>query len=199
MSLCFIYNPKDKTMKQKVDEISEKLFRTKYEQLGERERKVAHHLAERTHISRNVGKDFSEQLTFGQRMADKVATFGGSWVFITIFAVVMVAWVFLNSFVLIKLDKSFDPYPYILLNLFLSMLAAIQAPIILMSQNRQATKDQLSAEHDYEVNLKSELEIMSLHEKMDLLREKQWIELISIQQEQLRLLSQLIEDLKKNQ
>jgi uncharacterized membrane protein len=173
-------------MNQKENEISERLFRKKYKQLGEREKKVAHHLAERTHISRNVGKDFSEQLTFGQRMADKVATFGGSWVF-------------LNSFVLIKLDKSFNPYPYILLNLFLSMLAAIQAPIILMSQNRQASKDRLSAEHDYEVNLKAELEIMTLHEKMDLLREKQWNELISIQQEQLRLLSQLIEDLKKNQ
>ena len=186
-------------MNQKVDEISEKIFRKKYEHLGEREKKVAHHLAERIHISRNVVKDYSEQLTFGQRMADKVATFGGSWVFIAIFGVVLVTWVFLNSFVLIKLDKSFDPYPYILLNLFLSMLAAIQAPIILMSQNRQASKDRLSAEHDYEVNLKAELEIMTLHEKIDLLREKQWGELISIQQEQLRLLSQLIEDLKKNQ
>ncbi len=186
-------------MNQKEVEISEKLFRTKYEQLGKQEKHVAHHLAERTHIARNVAQDFSEQLTFGQRMADKVATFGGSWVFISIFAVVMVTWVFLNSFVLIKLDKSFDPYPYILLNLFLSMLAAIQAPIILMSQNRQASKDRLSAEHDYEVNLKAELEIMTLHEKIDLLREKQWSELISLQQEQLRLLSQLIKDLKKNQ
>ncbi len=188
-----------KTMNQKASEISEKFFRTKYEHLGEQEKKVTHHLAERIHISRNVVKDFSEQLTFGQRMADKVATFGGSWVFIAIFAVVLVTWVFLNSFVLIKLDKSFDPYPYILLNLFLSMLAAIQAPIILMSQNRQASKDRLSAEHDYEVNLKAELEVMALHEKIDLLREKQWGELISIQQEQLRLLSQLIEALKKNQ
>ena len=186
-------------MNQKVNEISEKLFRTKYERLGEREKKVAHHLAERIHISRNVVKDFSEQLTFGQRMADKVAMFGGSWVFITIFAVIMVTWVFLNSFILIKLDKSFDPYPYILLNLFLSMLAAIQAPIILMSQNRQASKDRLTAEHDYEVNLKSELEIMTLHEKIDLLREKQWSELISMQQEQLRILSRLSEDLKKDQ
>ena len=186
-------------MNQKVDEISEKLFRKTYEQLGEREKIVAHHLAERKHISRNVVKDYSEQLTFGQRMADKVAAFGGSWVFITIFGVILVAWVFLNSFVLIKIGKSFDPYPYILLNLFLSMLAAIQAPIILMSQNRQASKDRLSAEHDYEVNLKAELEIMTLHEKIDLLREKQWTELISIQQEQLRLLSQLVEGLKKNQ
>src|SRR4030043_396087 len=185
-------------MNQKLDEISEKHFRTKYEQLGEREKKVAHHLAERTHIARNVAQDFSEKLTFGQKLADKVAAFGGSWTFITIFAVVLVIWVLLNSFVLITYRESFDPYPYILLNLFLSMLAAIQAPIILMSQNRQADKDRLSAEHDHEVNLKSELEIMALHEKIDLLREKQWSELISMQQEQLKLLTQLIEDLKKN-
>ena len=185
-------------MNQKEVEISEKLFCRKHEQLCEQEKHVAHHLAERTHISRNVAQDFSEQLTFGQRLADKVAAFGGSWTFISIFAVVLVTWVFLNSFVLITYRESFDPYPYILLNLFLSMLAAIQAPIILMSQNRQAYKDRLSAEHDYEVNLKAELEIMALHEKIDLLREKQWSELISIQQEQLRLLTQLIKDLKKN-
>jgi uncharacterized membrane protein len=186
-------------MDQKVREISEKHFRMKYEQLGEREKKVVRHLAERIHISRNVSQDFSEQQTFGQRLADKVAAFGGSWTFISIFAVVLIIWVLLNSFVLITYNETFDPYPYILLNLFLSMLAAIQAPIILMSQNRQAYKDRLSAEHDYEVNLKAELEIMALHEKIDLLREKQWSELISMQQKQLRLLSQLIEDLKKNQ
>ena len=186
-------------MTKKLDEISEKHFRKKYAQLGEREKKVAHHLAERSHISRNVGQDISEKMTFGQRLADKVAGFGGSWTFISIFAAVLVIWILLNSIILITYNKSFDPYPYILLNLFLSMLAAIQAPIILMSQNRQAYKDRLSAEHDYEVNLKAEIEIMALHEKIDLLRDKQWSELISIQQEQLKLLSQLIKDLKKNQ
>ena len=184
-------------MDQKVREISEKHFRTKYEQLGEREKKVARHLAERSHISRNVSQDLFEQLTFGQRLADKVAAFGGSWTFISIFAIVLVIWVLLNSFILITYNETFDPYPYILLNLVLSMLAAIQAPVILMSQNRQAYKDRLSAEHDYEVNLKAEIEIMALHEKIDLLREKQWSELISIQQEQLSLLGQLMEDLKK--
>ena len=145
-------------------------------------------------------KTYPTRSTFGQKMADKVASFGGSWTFISIFMGVMVTWIFLNSFILIKLvEGSFDPYPYILLNLVLSMLAAIQAPIILMSQNRQAYKDRLSAEHDYEVNLKAEIEIIGLHEKMDSLREKQWSELIAIQQEQLRLLSQLLEDPKKNQ
>ena len=185
-------------MNKKEVELSEKIFRTKYEQLGKQEKRVAHHLAERTHIARNVAQDLSEQLTFGQRMADKVASFGGSWTFISIFAVVLVVWVLLNSLVLVRYSETFDPYPYILLNLFLSMLAAIQAPIILMSQNRQAYKDRLNAEHDYEVNLKAELEIMALHEKLDLLREKQWSELISMQQEQLRLLTQLIKDLKND-
>jgi uncharacterized membrane protein len=192
-------NPEDNTMNQKEVEISEKLFRTKYEQLSEQEKHVAHHFAERTHIARNVHQDLSEQMTFGQRLADRVASFGGSWTFISLFGAVMFIWILLNSFILIRYgSEAFDPYPYILLNLFLSMLAAIQAPIILMSQNRQAYKDRMSAEHDYEVNLKSELEIMTLHEKIDTLREQQWTELISIQQEQLGLLGQLMKDLKKD-
>jgi uncharacterized membrane protein len=173
-------------------ELSEKLFRTKYDRLGKQEKHVAHHIAEKSHIARNVTQGFSEKMTFGQRLADKVAAFGGSWTFISLFAIVLVVWIILNSFILIRYSsKSFDPYPYILLNLFLSMLAAIQAPIILMSQNRQAYKDRMSAEHDYEVNLKAELEILTLHEKIDLLREEQWSELISIQQKQLTLLGQL--------
>ena len=182
-------------MNQREVEISERLFRKKYDQLGKQEQHVAHHLAERTHIARNVSQDLSEDMTFGQKLADKVASFGGSWTFISIFAAVLVIWIILNSFILVRFgSETFDPYPYILLNLFLSMLAAIQAPIILMSQNRQAYKDRMSAEHDYEVNLKAELEIITLHEKIDLLRDKQWNELISIQQEQLRLLSQLMKD-----
>ena len=185
-------------MNQRVHDTAERLFRSKYEELTELERHVAHHITERTPISKNVLQDFSEQATFGQRMADKVASFGGSWTFISIFMGVMVIWILLNSFILIQLNSSFDPYPYILLNLVLSMLAAIQAPVILMSQNRQAYKDRLSAEHDYEVNLKAEPEIIGLHEKVDSLREKQWSELISIQQEQLTLLKQLLEDLKKS-
>ena len=185
-------------MDQKVHDTAEKLFRSKYEELTELEKHVAHHITERTPISTNVVHDLSKRLTFGQKMADKVASFGGSWIFISIFMVVMVIWIFLNSFILIKLDSSFDPYPYILLNLVLSMLAAIQAPIILMSQNRQAYKDRLSAEHDYEVNLKAELEIIALHQKVDSLRQEQWKELISIQEEQLKLLGQLIEDMKKD-
>jgi uncharacterized membrane protein len=194
------HDPKGLKINKREVELSEKLFRRKYEQLGAQEKHVAHHLAERTHIARNVSQDISEQMTFGQRLADNVAAFGGSWTFISLFAIVLFVWVLLNSFILLRIGTAaFDPYPYILLNLFLSMLAAIQAPIILMSQNRQAYKDRMSAEHDYEVNLKAELEIMALHEKIDLLREQQWSELISIQQEQLELLSQLMKDLKKDQ
>jgi uncharacterized membrane protein len=190
---------KGSRMDKEVHDIAEKLFHSKYEELTELQKHVAHHITKRTPISTNVIQEHSEKMTFGQKMADKVASFGGSWLFISIFMGVMVVWIIMNSFVLINLDRTFDPYPYILLNLVLSMLAAIQAPIILMSQNRQAYKDRLSAEHDYEVNLKAELEIMALHEKMDSLREKQWSDLIAIQQEQLELLKQLPKDLKKDQ
>ena len=153
---------------------------------------VAHHVAARKPISRKPWKKLEEEASLGQRAADRVAKFGGSWTFIMIFGGVMVVWVVLNS-VLLREPGAFDPYPYILLNLFLSMLAAIQAPVILMSQNRQAEKDRLNAEHDYEVNLKAEMEILSLHEKIDLLRERQWEELIAIQKEQIRMISSLIE------
>jgi uncharacterized membrane protein len=180
-------------MMKKPEDVAEKLLGVPYDSLDERARKVARHIAGRKHIARNIVKELEAKTTLGQRAADGVASFGGSWTFIIIFAVVLVAWVGLNSFVLVRYDRSFDPYPYILLNLFLSMLAAIQAPIILMSQNRQAEKDRLNAEHDYEVNLKAELEIMLLHEKVDLLREGQWGELLAIQKEQLRLLGNLIE------
>ena len=172
---------------------AEKLMDTAYEAMDERTKKVARHITERKHISKNTSLEQDDSKTFGQRAADAVAKFGGSWVFIILFGVVLVCWVILNSYILVHYDKAFDPYPYILLNLFLSMLASIQAPIILMSQNRQAEKDRQSAEHDYEVNLKAELEIMLLHEKVDLLREGQWGELIAIQKEQLRLLGNLIE------
>ena len=180
-------------MMKKPDDIAEKLLGATYDSLDERTKKVARHIAGRKHIARNTAKEFDAETTLGQRAADAVATFGGSWRFIIIFAAILVAWVGSNSFILAMYDKAFDPYPYILLNLFLSMLAAIQAPIILMSQNRQAEKDRLSAEHDYEVNLKAELEIMLLHEKLDLLREGQWSELLAIQKQQLKLLGDLIE------
>lgn len=155
------------------------------------ERRVAQHFRERRHISRDTNQEFNERLTFGQRLADRVAAFGGSWTFIISFAVVLLAWIVLNS--LVWLGRPFDPYPYILLNLVLSSLAALQAPVIMMSQNRQAAKDRLDAQHDYEVNLKAEMEILALHEKFDTLRERQWADLVAMQQEQIGLLTQLLE------
>jgi uncharacterized membrane protein len=179
-------------MKAESNDIALALLGTPYEALDEKTRRVARHVAERKHIAKDMSKETAEGSTLGQRAADAVATFGGSWTFIGLFAATLVSWVGLNSFLLARYGAVFDAYPYILLNLVLSMLAAIQAPIILMSQNRQAQKDRQVAEHDYEVNLKAELEIMLLHEKIDLLREGQWTALLAIQQEQIRLLEGLV-------
>lgn len=174
------------------EEIAQKLLGAPYEALDEATRKVTRHIAQRTPIARNVPGDLeTRKQAFGQRAADAVASFGGSWTFVGLFAATMLVWVVVNAILLTVSAKTFDPYPYILLNLFLSMLAAIQAPIILMSQNRQSEKDRMRADHDYEVNLKAELEIMLLHEKLDLLREKQWVELLEIQSRQLELLTAL--------
>jgi uncharacterized membrane protein len=119
----------------------------------------------RTQVTRNVNIEAEERQTLGQRLADRVAAFGGSWPFILVFCAVMVLWVVVNTWVLA--EPTFDPYPYILLNLVLSMLAALQAPIIMMSQNRQAAKDRLQADLDYRINLKAELEVAHLHKKVD--------------------------------
>ena len=183
-------------MNHQSADIIKKFFPHGFDSLSEREKQVVQHLSERKRISRNTNKQFFEELTFGQKLADRVATFGGSWTFILIFAAVLVAWVGLNSLLLARHGKTFDPFPYILLNLFLSMIAALQAPVIMMSQNRQAAKDRLDAAHDYEVNLKAELEIMGLHEKVDVLREKQWEELILLQQKQIELLTRLLDEKK---
>src|SRR5579859_6807280 len=124
----------------------------------------------RTQVSRNPNVEEQERLTFGQRIADKVASFGGSWTFILSFGTVLAVWVVMNSTAL--LARHFDPYPYILLNLFLSMLAAVQAPVIMMSQNRQTAKDRLKGDLDYEVNLKAEMEVAHLHRKVDHIYER---------------------------
>jgi uncharacterized membrane protein len=180
-------------MDKDIREITLRMLHKEFESLSPREQNVIRRFTQRLHISKNVHKEQEGRLTFGQRLADKVASFGGSWTFIMLFAAVLILWVTVNSFLLIRWHSAFDPYPYILLNLVLSMLAAIQAPVIIMSQNRQAANDREHAEHDYEVNLKAELEIMSLHEKIDALREKQWVDLLAMQQEQIRILNQLIE------
>jgi uncharacterized membrane protein len=181
-------------MNNYLRDLAKKRFKVSLDALPEREHHVVQHFGDRLHISHDTNLEFEKRLTVGQRLADKVAAFGGSWTFIVIFAAILFCWVFLNTVILARHSASFDPYPYILLNLFLSMLAAAQAPVILMSQNRQGLKDRLDAAHDYEVNLKAELEILSLHEKIDELREMKWAELITMQQEQIRLLTHLMKE-----
>ncbi len=146
------------------------------------EKRVIERVAKRVAVSRDINQEYDQDSKFGGRLADQVASFGGSWTFliifgalILIFGALILAWVGLNT---AMLAQAFDPYPYILLNLFLSLLASIQAPVILMSQNRQAAKDRLAAAHDYEVNLKAEIEIMALHEKLDEIRAKDIAELL---------------------
>jgi uncharacterized membrane protein len=185
-------------MNNHLRDLASTLLRASFDTLPEHEQQVIRRIAERVHISRNTNHEFQQGLTFGQRLADQVAVFGGSWTFIMIFGAILVAWVMTNSFLLYA-RGAFDPYPYILLNLFLSMLAALQAPVIMMSQNRQAAKDRMDAAHDYEVNLKSELEIIGLHQKLDTLREQQWAELLAMQREQIQFLTQLLEQRAQRQ
>ena len=182
-------------MSKVIDDLAAKFLEARGES-GESEQRVVERLKKRLHISRNTGRSLEDTLTFAQRLADRIAVFGGSWTFILTFLATLLAWIVLNTLVLGRLGKPFDPYPYIFLNLILSMLAALQAPVIMMSQNRHAAKDRVAAEHDYEVNLKSELEILALHQKIDTLREQQWVELVAMQQEQIRLLTKLLEERK---
>ena len=161
--------------------------------LGAVERRVFSALVKRQPVSTAPSET---DLTFGQRVADGVAEFGGSWTFLCLFAAFLLGWILLNT----KEGPEWDPYPFILLNLLLSCLAAIQAPVIMMSQNRQASKDRQAAQRDYEVNLKSEMEVMSLHTKLDEAREVEWKSLLEMQQTQMAILDRLetrLADLEK--
>lgn len=151
---------------------------------------VARRAIGRQAVVDDPNRRLDDQSTFGERLADQVASFGGSWKFILLFGAALLVWVVLNSEVLGK--TAFDPYPYIFLNLMLSMLAAIQAPVIMMSQNRQAMKDRQMASYDYEVNLKAELEIMSLHEKVDVVSHDTLLQILQQQQRQIDLLTELV-------
>ena len=155
---------------------------TQIRKLNEFEKKVISRVLQRQKVL-DPNATFDQQLTFGQRVADRVATFGGSWTFIGLFLLFMLIWMIVNT----ELGVSFDPFPFILLNLMLSCLAALQAPVIMMSQNRQSAKDRLDAKLDYEVNVRAETEIARLHEKIDL-RDTQIQELIEINRRQLALL-----------
>lgn len=144
-------------------------------------------------IAENIEETFSQKRTFGQRLADKVADFGGSWIFISLFMVFIFIWLFINVYILVQ--KPFDPYPFILLNLILSCIAAIQAPIIMMSQNRLEEKDRERSKHDYKVNLKAELEIRMLNEKIDHLILNQQQKLLEIQEIQVEMMKDIINKL----
>lgn len=170
--------------------IARRMLRAGLRRLSRHDRHRLSLILRRLRIARDIQLEFEGSLTFGEKLADRVALFGGSWTFIIIFAVVLMAWVSTNS--LFLGSGAFDPYPYIFLNLVLSMIAAIQAPIIMMSQNRQSAKDRLAVSHDYEVNLKAELEIMALHEKLDAMRTSQLEEILRKQADQIELLTQLL-------
>jgi uncharacterized membrane protein len=145
-------------------------------------------------ITRNVNELHASQMTIGEKLADRLATVAGSWRFILGFLTLIAIWVAINSVIL--LNHSWDPYPFILLNLLLSLVAGLQAPVIMMSQHRQEDRDRIRAEHDYEINVKAELEIEGLHAKLDLLRETQWAELVEMQQRQIALLERQLEMLR---
>jgi len=140
-------------------------------------------------LSSDISKQFEKKLTFGEKLSDTIAMFGGSWTFIIFFSVLLLLWIVINSFALAT--RAFDPYPYILMNLVLSAIAALQAPIIMMSQNRSEARDRLRGENDYKINLKAELEIRHLHEKIDHLLRRQYNRLFEIQQIQIELLEEL--------
>lgn len=154
------------------------------------QRKALDYASRRSALTQDPAVKLARKSSFGERLADSVARFGGSWTFIIIFTSMLVAWALLNTEILGK--TAFDPFPYIFLNLMLSMVAALQAPVVMMSQNRQSTKDRHMAAHDYEINLKAEIEILALHEKIDALRQDQIMTLLTQQQSQIDMLQRLL-------
>lgn len=172
-------------------EAAARWFGRSAEDLDPSARKALAHAARRQALIEDPNRKIDEQTTFGERAADRVAQFGGSWTFIMIFGMFLLGWAALNTEILGS--TAFDPYPYIFLNLMLSMLAALQAPIIMMSQSRLAVKDRIMAAHDYEVNLKAEIEIMALHDKLDALRADHLVTIMTQQQAQIEMLTKLLE------
>jgi uncharacterized membrane protein len=158
-------------------------------ELSALDKEVVESLEQHEILSADISSQFERKLTFGERLSDHIAEFGGSWKFLISFSAVLVIWIAINGVILVT--RAFDPYPFILLNLILSCLAAVQAPIIMMSQNRAEARDRLRAENDYKVNLKAELEIRHLHEKLDHLLSRQYNRLFEIQQIQIELLQEL--------
>lgn len=163
-------------------------------ELNESEKTVLDSIVQRSMLSNVVDMEGKENISFGQKIADKVADFGGSWTFIISFLIFIIFWITLNIWIL--KDKSYDPFPFILLNLILSCIAALQAPVIMMSQNRQEEKDRIRAKNDYMINLKSEIEIRALHEKIDHLILHQQQELFEIQKIQIEMMNDIMNQIK---
>lgn len=159
------------------------------DELSSLEENIQQSMKDHKLTAKNINVEFDRQLSFGDRVSDNLANFAGSWTFITLFTCVFLVWIAMNTFVLVF--KPYDPYPFILLNLVLSALAAIQAPVIIMSQNRQEERDRMNAEHDYEVNLNAEMEIHQLHRKIDHLLINQGERLLEIQTIQMELMEDL--------
>jgi len=176
-------------MNERISRLASRVLGKSLDRTTERERRVLRSIVDRSRISRPIHREMDEALTLAQRLADRVAAFGGSWTFIIIFFLVLAGWMGLNTWMLAA--RAFDPYPYILLNLVLSCLASIQAPLILMSQNRQAMKDRMEAAHDYEVNLKAEIEIMELHEKLEAIRGQDLARALELLERQASLIERL--------
>jgi len=167
---------------------TEDLLKQEHGEFSELDRQVAESIARQDTIAENTEEEFAEHRTFGDRLADIIAKFGGSWSFLISFGAFLAVWMLINV-TLGAEGRAFDQYPFILLNLLLSCIAAVQAPVIMMSQRRQETKDRLRADNDYRVNLKAELEIRHLHEKLDYLVSKQWQRLAEIQQIQMEMMN----------
>jgi uncharacterized membrane protein len=163
--------------------------------LSEFEKEVLDSIVERDLLSKDIEASFENKISLGEKLSDKIAQFGGSWRFILIFLTLIVLWMILNLLILI--NRAFDPYPFILLNLVLSCIAAIQAPVIMMSQNRQEAKDRVRSVHDYQVNLKAEVEIRRLHDKMDHLLNQQGMRMLEIQQIQMEMMEEISKAMKK--
>ena len=168
----------------------EELLQQEHGEFSELDRQVAESIAKQETIAENTEDEYDEQRTFGERLSDHLASFGGSWAFLISFFIVLAIWMAFN--VIRGEGAAFDPYPFILLNLVLSCIAAIQAPVIMMSQKRQEEKDRQRSFNDYRVNLKAELEIRHMHEKIDYLISRQWQRLSEIQQMQIEMLHQSV-------
>jgi uncharacterized membrane protein len=182
--------------KYRIEFIKKTLEEEKGE-LSELEEEVVKSIKEQETVSKDLNIEYEQRVKFADRLSDKFAAYAGSWKFIIGFMTVLIVWIIINSVLI--LVKAFDPYPFILLNLVLSCLAAIQAPVIMMSQNRQDAKDRLRSDYDYRVNLKAELEIRHLHQKLDHFLKREWQTLLEIQEIQVELMKELSEGKGKKQ